>query len=88
MSSNKNLGPNLNDSGKIEVKNKKRSVVIAKRMEEHWSGNNGKNSKMQMINIQLKSKGNEEKSLTIKLKANEISEDILNDLPILVKKFF
>lgn len=71
-----------------EKSDKKRSVVIANRMEEHWSGNGGNTSEMQMINIQLKSKGNENKSLIIKLKANKISDEILNDLPALVKKFF
>jgi len=67
---------------------KKKSAIIANRMEEHWSGNGGSASEMHMINIQLKSKGNENKSLIIKLKANKISDEILNDLPALVRKFF
>ncbi len=88
MSISKNLSPKFNKSGKDEGKNKKRSVIIADRMEEHWSGNGGKVSECQMINIHLKSKGNEKKSLTIKLKANKISDEVLNDLPALIKKFF
>jgi len=82
----------LSDNKKMnfnsEKSDKKRSVVIANRMEEHWSGNGGNASQMHMINIQLKSKGIENKSLIIKLKANKISDEILNDLPALVKKFF
>ncbi len=82
MSDNKKM--NFNS----EKSDKKRSVVIANRMEEHWSGNGGNASEMHMINIKLKSKGIENKSLIIKLKANKISDDILNDLPALVRKFF
>lgn len=82
MSDNKKM--NFNS----EKPEKKRSVVIANRMEKYWSGNGGNASQMHMINIQLKSKGNENKSLIIKLKASKISDEILNDLPALVKKFF
>jgi len=71
-----------------ENSEKKRSAIIANRMEEHWSGNGENASEMQMINIQLKSKGNENKSLMIKLKASKISDEFLNDLPVLVRKFF
>jgi LEA14-like dessication related protein len=67
---------------------RKKSATIADRMEKHWSGNGEKAPIMHMINIQLKSKGSEKKSLTIKLKASKISDDVLNDLPVLVKKFF
>lgn len=82
LSENKKMNFNSENSGK------KKSAIIANRMEEHWSGNGGNASEMHMINIQLKSKGNENKSLIIKLKASKISDEILNDLPALVRKFF
>ena len=76
-------------SDKNGQRGKKRSLVIANRVENRWSGNgDGKFNPMQVININLKSKGEEKKELVIKLKASKISEEILTDLPSLVKKFF
>jgi hypothetical protein len=70
-------------------KGKTRSLVVANRLENRWSGNgNGKLIPMQIINISLKSRGEEKKELVIKLKTSKISEEILTDLPSFVKKFF
>ncbi len=86
-----NKAPNKGNTSpdKRGQKGKNRSLVIANRVENRWSGNgDGKSIPIQIINISLKSRGEDKKELVIKLKASKISEEILTDLPSLVKKFF
>ena len=90
MIDKKDIISKINDADKIGKKDPKKSLQIANRVEERWGGNggNGHSVPMQSINISLSSKGEEKKKLVIKLKASKISDEILTDLPGLVKKFF
>lgn len=75
----------------IGEKEKKKSEIIADRVEQRWAGNggNGHNGKdMQVIDIKLSCKGPDTKKLIIKLKAPEINKEMLANLPSLVEKFF